>query len=371
VVRVLVQSLKILTIAVVALLVAAGGVRLLDYALDRSTAADAGRPVPFAVAQDDTGETMAARLRDEGLIRSEFVFETQFRLATGELVVGDHTLRKGMTVEQIIAEITGNAPAAPADQPAAAAAAETLELRVPEGWRIEQIAEEAEAQGLEGGFDAFMNATRSVDRGQYAFLADVPADVPLEGYLFPATYDVAANDPAATVRRMLEEFDARVTPDMRARVQEMGLTLHQLITLASLVEREAKLDRERTIIAAVYLNRLQANIKLDADPTVLYAVGQRGNWWDIELSGDLRQIDSPYNTYRDEMAGRLPPGPICNPSIDSIAAVLQPDDEATQLFFLYFVATGDEEGSHLFASTLEEQNANIQQLENGGGEGGG
>ena len=368
-VRVVVQTLKILTIAVVALLVAAGGQRVLDYALDRSTAADAGRPVPFTVTQDDTGETMAARLHDAGLIRSEFVFETQYRLASGELVIGDHTLRKGMTVEHIIAEITGSAPGEPAE---VAAEPGEFKITIPEGWRIEQIAEEAERLGLEGGYDAFMNATRSVDRSQYAFLADVPADVPIEGYLFPATYDIAANDPAAAVRRMLEEFDARVTPDMRTRAGQMGLTLHQVITLASLVEREAKLDRERAQIAAVYLNRLQAKMKLDADPTVLYALGQRGNWWDIELTGDLRQAtDSPYNTYRDEMAGQLPPGPICNPSFDSIVAVLNPDDAATQNFYLYFVATGDEEGSHLFAPTLEEQNANIQQLESGGGDDGG
>ena len=359
--RVVVQTLKIAAIAAAAVLVAVGGLRLLNYAEERTTAADAGRPVPFGVSEEDTGESLAARLEDEGLIRSELVFEAQYRLASGELVAGEYTLRKGMTVEQIIATITGDAESAEV----AAAEPGVFKITVPEGWRTEQIAEEAEKLGLEGGYDAFMNATRAIDRGAYDFLADVPADVPLEGYLFPNTYDFTTTGVEDNVRLMLDQFGAQVTPEMRAKAQQMGLTLHQVVTLASLVEREAKLDRERAAIAAVYLNRLESGMKLDADPTVQYAVGKRGDWWTAELQGDLRLIDSPYNTYRD--GSGLPPGPICNPSIDSIVAVLNPDQEATEQYYLFFVATGDAEGSHVFASTFEEHQVNVQQYQNGGG----
>ncbi len=352
--RVVVQTLKILTIAVTAVLVAAGGQRFLSYAIDRSVSDDAGRPVPFTVTEDDTADTLAARLHDDGLIRSEAVFKGYFRFTNGELIPADYTLRQGMTVEQIVTEITGDAPAAGTEQ------ATTFEITVPEGWRIEQIAEEAEAKGLEGGFEAFMEAANSIDVSQYEFLQSRPEGASLEGYLFPNTYDFYTTASEDNIRRMLDTFDANFTASMRQRTQEMGLSIHETLTIASLVEREAQVAEERPIIADIYLDRWQQGWELEADPTVQYVVGTRGNWWPNPLTEEQLFTDSPFNTY--QTAG-LPPGPICNPSLDSIAAVLTP----AETDYMFFVAKNDGSGEHAFAVTKEEQDANVA-LYQGGGE---
>ena len=353
--RVVVQTLKILTIAVTAVLIAAGGQRFLSYAVDRSVSDDAGRPVPFTVTEDDTADTLAARLHDDGLIRSEAVFKGYFRFTNGELIPADYTLRQGMTVEQIVAEITGDAPEADAEQ------ATTFQITVPEGWRIEQIAEEAEAKGLEGGFEAFMEAANSIDVSQYEFLQSRPEGASLEGYLFPNTYDFYTTASEDNIRRMLDTFDANFTASMRQRTQEMGLSIHETVTIASLVEREAQVAEERPIIADIYLDRWQQGWELEAGPTVQYVVVTRGNWWPNPLTEEQLFTDSPFNTY--QTAG-LPPGPICNPSLDSIAAVLTP----AETDYMFFVAKNDGSGEHAFAVTKEEQDANVALYQGGADE---
>ncbi len=356
-VRTIVQSLKILTIAVTALLVATGGLRFFDLAVDRSTPPDVGARVQIKVGQDDDANAVAKKLADAGLIRSKLLFTGQMTLTQSAPKEGSYTLRKGMTVPQIIDQISGKAPAEAAqaaDQPAGSnGTGQTVKVTIPEGWRTEQIAEEAAKTGLKGGAAAFMKATRSVDRSKYEFLADLPQDSSLEGYLFPDTYDFVADDPAYDVELMLDNFDAKFTPDMRDRAKQMNLTIPEVLSLAALIEREAKLDEERPIIADVYLNRLQDGWKMEADPTVQYAVGKPGDWWPTKLTDAQLHTDNPYNTYQHD---GLPPGPICNPGLASIQAVLFPG--GTQNFF--FVATGDESGSHAFAQTKEEQDANVE-----------
>jgi UPF0755 protein len=152
---------------------------------------------------------------------------------------------------------------------------------------------------------------------------------------------------------MLQTFGETYTPEMRARTEQMGLTMHQVLTLASLVEKEAQVPAERPIIADVYLSRLEEGWRLDADPTVQYAIGYRdGRWWP-ELTGEDLFLDSPYNTYQVD---GLPPGPIANPGYASIMAVLEP----AETDFMYFVAKHDGTGEHAFAATKEEQDANVE-----------
>lgn len=353
--RVFTQSLKVVTIAAMAVVTIAAGFWAFTYATEMGRPKDAGEPVMLSVFEGQTDAEIADELAAQGLIRSTLLFQGQFRLSGGALVPGTYTLRKGMSVPQIVDRITG---AAPAEEPVAASTApESFDITIPEGWRTEQIAEEYERLGGAGGAEAFLDAVAKIDRSQFDFLADLPADQSLEGYLFPDTYRFNGRDPTVNVATMLTNFGNKYTPDMRARTQQMGLTNHQVVTIASLVEREAQLPEERPTIADVYLSRWEQGWRLDADPTVQYVLGTPQDWWP-KLTGDDLFVDSPYNTY--QMDG-LPPGPIANPGFASIQAVLFPNDTP----YMYFVAKGDS-GEHAFAVTAEEQAANVEAFLNSG-----
>lgn len=231
--------------------------------------------------------------------------------------------------------------------------AESFVINVPGGWRLEQIAQEYEELGGTGGAAAFLRATEEVDRSRFAFLTDLPPGASLDGYLFPGTYTFLVDDPAANVATMLKGFDRQVAPELRQRARAMGRSLHEVVTFASIVERETELEGEFAVIADVYLSRYEAGWHLDADPTVQYAIGERGGEWWPPLSGDDFFVRDPYNTY---LNGGLPPGPIANPGLAAIEAVIYP--AATD--YMYAVAKEDGSGEHAFASTEEEHQANIQ-----------
>jgi UPF0755 protein len=358
VLRVFTQSLKVVTIAALSVVVLATGVWAFSYAAELARPSDAGEPVMLTIFEDQTDSEVADELAAQGLIRSKMFFQGQYRLSGGALIPGTYTLRKGMSVPQIVDRITGAAPAEEVPAQAAATTLETFDITIPEGWRIEQIAEEYERLGGEGGAQAFLDAVKGIDRTQFDFLASLPADASLEGYLFPDTYRFDANDPNLNVVNMLTAFGNTYTPEMRQRTQQMGLTIHDVVTLASLVEREAQIPEERPTIADVYLSRWEQGWRLDADPTVQYALGTPEEWWPKLSGGDLF-YDSPYNTYQKE---GLPPGPISNPGFASIQAVLFPDDTP----YMYFVAKGDT-GEHAFAVTAEEQAENVELYLNSGG----
>ena len=191
-----------------------------------------------------------------------------------------------------------------------------------------------------------------------------PGASSFEGYLFPETYELGRDVSADVVlRRFLAEFDRRVDRDVQAAAHERGLSLHQLVTLASIVEKEASRPEEQGEIAAVFENRLDRAMFLQADPTVQYTLVPVGTispsttYWKHELTFDDLQRESPYNTYRRT---GLPPGPISNPGRSAIEAVANAPDRP----WLYFVARAD--GSHLFAETLEAHNRNVAQVRAGG-----
>ncbi|MFQ6058369.1 MAG: endolytic transglycosylase MltG [Anaerolineae bacterium] len=300
-------------------------------------AGDDPTPVTFTVRPGETAADIALRLQRQGLIRDAELFRLVIR-ARGmdtRLEAGDYQLRANMTMDEIITALQRGLPP-------------TTTVTVPEGWRAEEIAALLSGEGLVDGAE-FM---RLVQNGgfDYDFLRDRPPDhLSLEGYLFPDTYQIPANfSTAQVVDLMLRTFDQRFTPEMRQQAAERGLTIHEVVTLASIVEREAVVASERPTIASVFLNRLAAGMKLDADPTVQYALGyQEGEstWWKRPLLLEDLEIESPYNTYKN--AG-LPPGPICSPGLASLQAVLTP----AETDYYYFVAVGD--GSHAFARTLEE-----------------
>jgi UPF0755 protein len=186
-------------------------------------------------------------------------------------------------------------------------------------------------------------------------LTSKPAGASLQGFLFPNTYDVSPHfGGKAFARLMVDSLNRAFTPSMLQRARARGMSVYQVLTLASIVEREAKVESERPIIASVYLNRLKIGMPLQADPTVQYAVGTSKDWWPM-LTTDQLRIQNPYNTYVNK---GLPPGPIANPGLASIRAVLHP----ASTHFLFFVAKGH--GRHAFARTYQQQCANQLKYEN-------
>lgn len=347
-----VHLLKIVTIAAAAILVALGGRTFFAYYQDNEADPQIGRPFNLRISEDDDGDSLAKTLSDGDMIRSELYFTTALKLTGDDLAPGTYTLRHGMSVNDILDEVTVESADDDEDGGEDRAAVETVDLVFPEGFRIGQIADVVEDADLPWGSDEFLEAVETYPRDQFEFLDSLPEDQSLEGYLFPATYQVNTDwSPEDLVFSMLAKFDEVFTPQLEERADDMGMTIHEVVTLASIVEREAAVDSERPTIAQVYINRLnsdETNGRLQADPTVQYILGDESDWWPVLDGADL-DVDDPYNTYNN--AG-LPPGPITNPGQSAIVGVLNPDGSD----YYYFVAKGDD--THAFASTYPEQLAN-------------
>ena len=225
----------------------------------------------------------------------------------------------------------------------------TQRLTFPEGLTIEEMSKVYESHGF-GRAREFVEAARSTAR--IKDLDSAASD--LEGYLFPETYALARNDPASRlVDAMVDRFRAVFTDEMRTRAATRNLTTRQVVTLASLVEKETGTPEERPMVAAVYLNRLKIGMPMQADPTIVYAL-EKAHKYNGNIRRDDLAMDSPYNTYKYP---GLPPGPIASPGKASLEAALAPADVP----YLYFVSRND--GSHVFATTLSEHSANVRKFQ--------
>lgn len=298
------------------------------------------KTVNFTITKGETTTQIADRLKEEGLIKQPLLFRImlRFRASDVKFEAGEFELSTNMTTDELIGALSH-------------AQEKSITVTIPEGWRAEEIAAKLAENGLVDEED-FMSLVRE-GQFDYGFLADRPEGTSLEGYLFPDTYFIPKSYTARDIiKMMLDNFDKRFGPEMRQEVAKRGLSIHQVVTMASIVEREVHVPEERATVAGVFYNRFKADMPLQADPTVQYAVGNPTGWWPEELSAEDLVVDSPYNTYTHT---GLPPGPICNPGFAVLQAAVAPADTD----YLYFVATGD--GSHVFASTLEEHNANVQQ----------
>ena len=367
-------QLKIATILLVLVLVlagcgGAGGDRVMqtylsanEEALYLPTSVD-NRPVRFVVEPGTPARAIGKQLLEAGLISDDLLFEAYVRVngLANQLEAGTFILNPAMTMVEIV-EILQHAEAS------------SVTITIPEGWRIEQQAEylkEAEIFDDPAVADAYLTQALTgdltgLDPSRYPFLQERPAGSSLEGYLFPETYEIPAvgATPADVLSRQLDVFAQRVIP-LYERAVASGTTtmdLHTVLTVASIVEREAVIPEERPDIARVYLNRLAQGIRLEADPTVQYAMGYQedtGQWWKTPVFlEEYSSVISPYNTYLND---GLPPGPIASPGLSSIEAVLFPGDHD----YLYFVATPDGTGAHIFASTFEEHAENVRRYQTG------
>ena len=309
-------------------------------------------PAPFTIAPGETADTIAANLAAAGLLNNSELFLNYLRYngLDAQLEAGEYIVDPQQTIPQMATALT-------------TAVVREATVRFVEGWRLEQmadyLADNPTANIDASQFLAIAQRQAAFDLSPYIFLADLPATATLEGFLFPDTYRVPLDaDAVYLVDLMLRTFDRRVTADMRQGYQAQGLTIHQAVTLAAIVEREAVVASERPVIAGVFYNRLAQGMRLEADPTVQYPLGyqlESDSWWKSPLWLVDLELDSPYNTYR--YAG-LPPGPIANPSLSSLEAVAFPAETP----FIFFVADCQAAvaGSHAFSVTYEEHLANVQ-----------
>lgn len=308
-----------------------------DYAGTDSTS---GEDVVVEIPEGSSVKKIAAILHESGLITYEMAFvnrvkESEYR---GKLRYGTYTLNTGMNTMEMI-EILGASEAE-------SSALQTL--TVPEGYSVEQIAARVAEQGICSEED-FLSAVSS---GQYSydFLDAVPAEAEvtyrLQGFLFPATYNIYEDTTAQSlVEMMLEKFYEVYSP-LTVMAEETGYNTYEIITMASIVEREAKLEEERPTIAGVIYNRLNINMALQMCPTVLYPLTS-GRYDVSEVTYADLEIDSPYNTYKNT---GLPVGPICNPGESSIRAVISPESHS----YLYYHTSDAGDGSHIFTETYDE-----------------
>lgn len=272
---------------------------------------------------------IARHLEDEGVIRSRFSFIALalLRGTIRSLKAGEYEIPPGTNSLRVLKLLE-------------AGKVKPHLLVLPEGATVRELAQQFEAEGLAPAQEVL---ELSHDR-QFLLSLGIKADS-LEGYLFPDTYRVFKGmRPAEILARMVQRLREVVTPDLLAKAEAKGLSLHALLTLASIVESEAVLPDELPLIAAVFWNRIKRDMPLQADPTVSYAVGKDGR---APTRDDL-QVDSPFNTYKYR---GLPPTPIGNPGKAAIIAVLNP----AKADYLYFVSIDDRR--HHFSSTLEDHNA--------------
>ena len=281
---------------------------------------------------------IAQRLKDAGVVRSVTAFRVAVYLqkAGGRLQAGEYVFDRPMTAAEVVDKLRRGD-------------VYLLSITFREGLTVRQMAKLFAEKGL-GTAAEFVRAAADPTRIQPLD----PAAPDLEGYLFPDTYSLPRRTTAPQlVERMVSRFEQALTPEIRQQAAARGLGVRELVTLASIIEKETGKAEERPMVAAVYANRLKIGMGLQCDPTVIYALERAGRYTGNLTRDDLR-FDSPYNTYR--YAG-LPPGPIAAPGKASLAAAANPADVP----YLYFVSRND--GSHAFASTLDEHNRNVRQFQ--------
>jgi UPF0755 protein len=296
-------------------------------------------PEKFVDIPSGTGAAeIRRRLVEAGIVSDEFAFRAAL-MWTGQsraLKAGEYRFDRPMSVVNVIEKLArGDVYGHP--------------ITFPEGLTIREMAAIVESHGF-GTANEFITATRDG-----ALVNDLdPAAKDLEGYLFPETYTLPRGTPVTKlVSLMVERFRDTYMALEAKRSGEVTLSTRQIVTLASLVEKETGKPEERPLVAAVYRNRLNMNMAMQADPTVVYALVKAGTYDGNIRKGDL-SFDSPYNTYKYP---GLPPGPIASPGRASLEAALAPAD----VEYLYFVSRND--GSHAFAETLAQHNANVQQFQ--------
>ena len=296
------------------------------------------------IYQGDSAAVIARRLLTSEALDSQTRFELLASLLgwEGRLEPGSYSFEPGLTTYEILRRIHFGVTS-------------PLRVVIPEGLRVEQIMER-------------LHQANVIDRAEFAVVLQTaatdtlagqrPSGASLEGYLFPSAYSFPLGTTAEeALQLMLQRFDQSLSPQLLERISASGRTLHEILAIASIIEREVIEDSERVLVSAVIWNRLAAAMPLQMDSTVQYAVGDELDWWKRELTREDLAVESPYNTY---VVSGLPPTPIASPGLSSIEAAVNP----ASVPYIYFVARGD--GTHAFAVTYEEHQANVERYRGGG-----
>lgn len=299
----------------------------------------------FIVKPGERSRAISSGLYDQGLISSAWIFD--FYLATsgqtGNIQAGTYVLSPAMSMREIAAQLVSGR-----------VKSDAAVVQFKEGWEILDIENYLAANNVVSAEDFEKAQKKFAAEG---FFGEKLADGTLEGYVFPDTYFVSKNPSAdEIINKALANLQKKITPELRAEIAAKHHSVYEVLTLASIVEREVgrhsaklsaadleQLDSERRIVAGIFYKRLQLGMPLQSDATIAYVTKNKN------VSAADLEINSPYNTYK--FAG-LPPGPISNPSLSAIEAVINPQ----QTDYLYFISKPD--GTAVFAKTLQEQNAN-------------
>ena len=296
-------------------------------------------PVTFTVTLGEPPPTIASNLENSQLIpdRNAFLDFLVYAGLDTTLQAGEYQLNTSMTPIEIAYALQDATP-------------KEVSLNILPGLRLDEIAAAIPTSGLAFTPNEFLEIASTPPEDIQISLG-IPPGKPLEGFLFPDSYRVPRETTAnQLISQIVSNFNIKVNQELQDGFSRQGLSLYQAVILASIVEKETIVDEEMPLIASVFLNRLKAQIKLDSDPTVQYAIGYdaaSGSWWKNPLTADDLKIDSPYNTY---LYPGLPPTPIASPSLNALRAVAFP---ATTPYY-YFRAACDGSGRHSFSETFEE-----------------
>jgi UPF0755 protein len=309
-----------------------------------------GAAVKFTIAPGESVKKIGTDLARDGLIKSEFHFELYaWQTKNGaNMQAGVYELSGQMTIKEIVAQLA-----------AGKTLSEEKEITIIPGWDLRDIAKYLQAQRIASTtsfnklagvpLKKYQSGQLPDFSGKFSILSDKPKNYGLEGYLFPDTYRIF-NDASTedVILKMIGNLDAKITPAMRADIAREGKSVYEIITLASIIEKEVRKSADMKTVSGIFWNRLKIGQPLGSDATLSYILEDTS----AVHSSDQTKIDSPYNTY---LVAGLPPGPICNPSLEAITAAIYP--AATDY---YYFLTNPANGETIFAKTLEEHNRNKQ-----------
>lgn len=308
-------------------------------------------PVLLTVRSGQSMASITNELKELGLIHSTWGIKllADFTNRSNRIKAGEYILNRSMSAEDILDLLTQ--PVAPQI---------TVRVTLQEGQSLAKFAQLLEQKGIINNAQSFINeCVTGANYANYYFIPQLQGRngvrYALEGFLFPDTYEFYANSTSATViKRLLSRYADIYSPAWQARAEELGMSMNQIVTLASIIEREGR-TADFAKISAVFHNRIKAGMRLESDATVQYALGVER----LVLTSEELQTDSPYNTYRSA----FPPGPICNPGAKAIEAALYPDQELINGKYYFFLLTNPYTGEMAYTKTADEHNRLKQQYQ--------
>lgn len=299
-----------------------------------------GQEKLFRIEEEQTADEVSEKLEEEKIVKNGFIFRIYVRLKGEEknLKAGVYVLNSGSDIKEILKILTSGK-----------VLTQEREIKIIEGWNSSDIAEYLSKEKI-ANKDDFLNSIKAsgnvTEKFGYDFLASIPEEKGLEGFLFPDTYRIYKNSAALDITaKMLENFDKKLTPRMREDITKMGRDLYKTIIMASIIEKEVRSIEDMKAVSDIFWRRLNSGMPLQSCATIAYVLGENKPKYTYEET----RIESPYNTYLNP---GLPPTPICNPGLSAIGAAIYPKNN-NYWFFL-----SKEDGTTVFSKTLDEHNVN-------------